>query len=168
MEEKPPFTISYSSITEFKSESFGYVKYIYFEKLADWAKGKSAVIDVIAPVGSFVGTKSVVAIVYHQEELPEFNLSSYFVVGEERSTLQDIEYEIEKIAEIGLRALSPGINDPNTAVRCIHSMGEVLEQASYSPRGVMISYTAQNQASLMTPQLGLNDYLYAAFSQMSF
>ena len=168
MDEKPPFTISYSLITEFKSESFGYVQYIYFKKLADWAEEKSAVIDVLAPVGSFVGTKSVVAIVYHQDKLPEFNLSSYFIIGEERSTLQDIEYGIEKIAEIGLRALSPGINDPNTAVRCIHSMGEVLEQASYIPSGVMISYTTENQPSLITPQLGLNDYLYAAFSQMSF
>lgn len=168
MKEKPPFITSSSSMTEFKCDAFGYVQFINFENLAEWAEKHEVVIDIIAPVGSFVGTKSIVAMVYHQQELPDFNVSSYFTVGEERSTLQDIEYGIEKIAEIGLRALSPGINDPNTAVRCIHSMGEVLEQASHSPGGIMISYTSQNRACLFTPQFGLNDYLYAAFSQMSF
>ncbi|MFD1928566.1 DUF2254 domain-containing protein [Sporosarcina siberiensis] len=168
MKEKPPFATSSSSMTEFRCDAFGYVQFINFEKLTEWAEEHEVVIDIIAPVGSFVGTKSIVAMVYHQQELPDFNVSSCFAVGEERSTLQDIEYGIEKIAEIGLRALSPGINDPNTAVRCIHSMGEVLEQASHSSGGMMISYTSQNRACLFAPQFGLNDYLYAAFSQMSF
>lgn len=169
LNEKPPFATSYASLTEFKSGCFGYVQYIHFEELADWAEKEKVVVDIIAPVGSFVGTKSILAMVYHHEkELPEFNLASYFIVDEERSTLQDIEYGIEKIAEIGLRALSPGINDPNTAVRCIHSMGEVLERASHMPSGMMVAYTDKNEPSLFAPKFGMNDYLYAAFSQMSF
>lgn len=167
-DEKPPLATLYASMTEFKSNCFGYVQFIHIEQLADWAEKQKAVVDIISPVGSFVGTKSTLAIVYHQEELPDYNVASCFTVDEERSTLQDIEYGIEKIAEIGLRALSPGINDPNTAVRCIHAMGEVIERASHMQGGMMISYTNEHKPSLFSPQFGLNDYLYAAFSQMSF
>lgn len=168
MEEKPSFTISHSRVTEFPSNSFGYVQYMDFDQLADWAAENQAVIDITSPIGTFIGTKSVLATVYHNAALSEINIASCFTIGEERSTLQDIGYGIEKIAEIGLRALSPGINDPNTAVRCLHSLGEVLEQASYLPEGFAVMYTTNSEPCLVAPRFNMKDYLYAAFSQMSF
>lgn len=167
LDEKPPFATHYSSMTPFHSETYGYVQYIDYMNLSQWAEEQGAAIDIIAPVGSFVGTKSVLANVYHNGDLPKYNFPFRFTIGEERSQLQDIEYGIEKIAEIGLRALSPGINDPNTAVRCIHAMSEVLERVSYMPQGMMICYTKENKASLLAPQFSMDSYLYAAFSQMS-
>ena len=168
MKEKPFLPTSYSRVTEFPSESFGYIQYIEVDKLADWATNHDVVIDITSPIGTFTGTKSVLATVYHNEPLPEVNLKAYFTIGEERSTLQDIEYGIEKIAEIALRALSPGINDPNTAVRCIHVLGEVLERASYLPAGMTIMYSNANRPCLIIPRFSMKDYLYAAFSQISF
>ena len=39
-----------------------------------------------------------------------------------RFTITDYRYAIQKIVDIALRAISPGINDPNTAISCIHSL----------------------------------------------
>ena len=167
-EEKPFLASSYSHITEIPSHSFGYIQYIDIDKLANWATTHRVVVDITSPIGTFTGTKSVLATLYHNEPLPEAKLAAHFTIGEERSTLQDIEYGIEKIAEIALRALSPGINDPNTAVRCIHTLGEVLEQASRAPAGMTVMYTETNRPCLMISRFSMKDYLYAAFSQMSF
>lgn len=167
MNEKPFLATSFAHVTEFPSESFGYIQYIYLNKLAEWATNHDAVIDITSPIGTFVGTKSVLATVYHHEPLDEANLKAYFKIGEERSILQDIEYGIEKISEIALRALSPG-NDPNTAIRCVHSLGEVLERASYLPAGMTVMYTDANEPSLMISRFSMKDFLYAAFSQISF
>jgi uncharacterized membrane protein len=52
-----------------------------------------------------------------------------FVIGPERSPAQDIEFGIRQLVEIGLRALSPGINDPFTAIATLDRLGEALEAA---------------------------------------
>ena len=50
-----------------------------------------------------------------------------FVVGSERTPAQDPEFGIRQLVEIGLRALSPGINDPYTAISVVDRLGAVVE-----------------------------------------
>lgn len=42
-----------------------------------------------------------------------------FILGRQRTNEQDVEFALRQLAEIALRALSPGINDPFTAITCI-------------------------------------------------
>jgi uncharacterized membrane protein len=51
-----------------------------------------------------------------------------FVVGEERSPAQDLEFGLRQLVEIALRALSPGINDPYTAIAVVDRVGAALEE----------------------------------------
>jgi uncharacterized membrane protein len=44
------------------------------------------------------------------------------VTGPKRTPAQDMEYEVRVMAEIAIRALSPGINDYYTAVRCVDGL----------------------------------------------
>lgn len=50
--------------------------------------------------------------------------------GPERSMAQDPEFAVHQLVEIALRALSPGINDPFTALNCIDRLGATLAQLS--------------------------------------
>ena len=49
-----------------------------------------------------------------------------FLLGPERTPEQDVEFGIVEISDIAIKALSPGINDPTTAFRCIDRLSEVL------------------------------------------
>lgn len=49
-----------------------------------------------------------------------------FILGDERTHLQDIEFGIYQLVEIAVRALSPGINDPITAMNCIDRIAAAL------------------------------------------
>lgn len=167
-DEKPFFMQSFPFVTELKSHDFGYIQYIEYEKLTEWAIDHHAIVDVVKPIGAFCGSHTSLATVYSQKELSVDDLSSHFVLGIERSILQDVEYGIEKIGGIALRALSPGINDPNTAIRCIHSIGEVLQRATLLPGGVAVTYTEENQPSIVAVYPSTRDYFYAAFSQISY
>jgi uncharacterized membrane protein len=51
-----------------------------------------------------------------------------FVIGAERSPAQDLEYGLRQLVEIALRALSPGINDPFTAIAVVNQLGAALEE----------------------------------------
>lgn len=46
-------------------------------------------------------------------------INNAFILGKERTEQQDVEFPIDQLVEIALRAISPGINDPFTAIRCI-------------------------------------------------
>lgn len=48
-------------------------------------------------------------------------------IADERDVEQDAAYGLRLLADIALRALSPGVNDPTTAVTCIHHLGSCLE-----------------------------------------
>ena len=51
------------------------------------------------------------------------------VIGSDRMPTQDIEYSIRQLVEVALRALSPGINDPYTAVAVIDRLATSLALA---------------------------------------
>ena len=46
-----------------------------------------------------------------------------FTLGPSRTPEQDPQFLIDELVEIGLRALSPGINDPFTAITALHWLG---------------------------------------------
>lgn len=50
------------------------------------------------------------------------------VIGSQRTPAQDLEDGLRQLVEVGLRALSPGINDPFTAAAVIDRLGGALEQ----------------------------------------
>jgi uncharacterized membrane protein len=51
-----------------------------------------------------------------------------FIIGRERTHTQDVEYAIEQLVELAVRALSTGINDPFTAISCIDWLGATLAE----------------------------------------
>lgn len=53
-------------------------------------------------------------------------LREAFLLGRERTEQQDIEFPINQLVEIALRAISPAVNDPFTAVRCIDRLSAGL------------------------------------------
>ena len=46
--------------------------------------------------------------------------------GNQRTDAQDIEFAVHQLVEIAARALSPGVNDPFTAITCVDRLGSAL------------------------------------------
>lgn len=53
-------------------------------------------------------------------------LHDAFVTGEARTPYQDSAFAVQQLVEVALRALSPGINEPFTAITCIERLGQGL------------------------------------------
>jgi len=47
-------------------------------------------------------------------------------IGRQRTAVQDIEFSIDQLAEVAVRALSTGINDPFSAAECVDHLGSGL------------------------------------------
>lgn len=52
--------------------------------------------------------------------------TSWAVIGARRTPIQDVEFSIYQLVEVAARALSPGINDPFTAIACVDRLGAIL------------------------------------------
>ncbi len=111
----------------FLSES-GYIEIIDFASLQEIACDHDVAIRLRIRTGDFAHPGLAVADV--RDSIPNDELigkiRDAFAIGSTRTRAQDLEYLIDELVEIALRALSPGINDPFTAVSCIHWMGAAL------------------------------------------
>ncbi len=56
---------------------------------------------------------------HHVDDSVSGEIQSAFFVGARRNLTQDASFAIDQLVEIAVRALSPGINDPFTAIACI-------------------------------------------------
>ena len=56
-------------------------------------------------------------------DIGDWNIENCFNLGASRTPEQDPQFLIDELVEIGLRALSPGINDPFTAITALHWLG---------------------------------------------
>ena len=110
------------------SES-GYLQAVDARTLFQLGERKRMVIAMESHIGEFVleGNRlaSVSPATGADEEVVKA-VRTAFVLGEDRTPEQDVEYGIIEMSDIALRALSPGINDPTTAFRCIDRLAEVL------------------------------------------
>jgi uncharacterized membrane protein len=64
----------------------------------------------------------------------EPSVRSAVAIGNTRTLQQDVSYGLRQLADVALKALSPGINDPTTAQDAIfHSASVLLEMLTHSP-----------------------------------
>lgn len=116
------------SVQYIASPNYGYIQFVEFEKLLDFTKKNQAHVDIHFPIGGFVTPSDRLVSIYSDKEC-QLDIKDYFAIGPEPSADQDIAYSIQKLVEIALRAISPGINDPNTAILCIRHIGALLPGA---------------------------------------
>jgi len=103
----------------------GYIQLIDFEELAQAAEKEGCRIALEVRTGDFVHRGMPLARVCtgeHSEALPD-RVRHAFTIGASRTPSQDPHFLIDELVEIGLRALSPGINDPFTAITALHWLG---------------------------------------------
>lgn len=107
-----------------EATQFGYVRYIDFPNLSAGA-GDDGHIDVLVLPGDWVGPGDPVMRVSAPETEDE-DLMANILIGELRSYDQDPVFGLQVLSEIAQRALSPGLNDPQTAIDVIHRLTRLL------------------------------------------
>ena len=104
--------------------STGYVQMIDFEDLANVARDCGCTFSLRVRTGDLVHRDMpFMDIEGCEPECIEARVRDCFTLGSTRTPEQDPQFLIDELVEIGLRALSPGINDPFTAITALHWLG---------------------------------------------
>jgi uncharacterized membrane protein len=124
--ESPP---SNDYEVELASRRAGYLQAVDGNRLFDLGKQGQFAIWMTPRIGDFLLEGDALAKIVGSSQIPAEaleQLHAAFVIGHERTPEQDVEFGVVELSDIAVRALSPGINDPTTALRCIDRLSELL------------------------------------------
>ena len=114
------------------SERVGCVQEINVEDLHNWAHKHDARVRVLALPGSFLAPRAEMARVWFSGPAPaEVDLTeaaACFTVDNDRVFDQDPRFGFVVLSEIAMRALSPAVNDPGTAIKVLQTMVRLLDE----------------------------------------
>ena len=99
-------------------------------------------------------------------ESVESRILDAFILGYQRTAAQDIEFSIHQLVEIAVRALSPGINDPFTAITCVDRLGSALHRLVQRDLPPPYRYDDDGVLRLVAPAVTFPDIANAAFNQI--
>lgn len=105
----------------------GYLQAIDDAGLTELARRRDLVVRLEFRPGDYVTCGAVIATVAPAaDEAVCAAIDGAFVLGEQRTSVQDLEFSITQLVEVAVRALSPSVNDPFTAIACIDRLGVSL------------------------------------------
>jgi uncharacterized membrane protein len=100
----------------------GYIQTISLKKLTALAQENDLLIRVHYRPGDFICNHDTVMTLWTRglHDIPEPALRQCFATGQERTEHQNVLFLAEQLSEVIARALSPGTNDPFTAISCMN------------------------------------------------
>ncbi|WP_306115553.1 MULTISPECIES: DUF2254 domain-containing protein [unclassified Roseovarius] len=113
--------------------SSGYIQTCYVSRLEELAEENAWHIQMLPAVGDFVTEVTDVFRLWADAPLDDDALSDLadcFAIGSERTENQNPAFLANQLVEMAARALSPGVNDPYTAMDCLNRMHAALTVAS--------------------------------------
>lgn len=145
----------------------GYLQHLDAEGLADWAAAHGTAIRLLVRPGQFVFPGAPIALAVPPIDGLSEAVDSAVALGSQRTSSADLEQAARQLAEVAVRALSPGINDPQTAISVIDRLGASLCEIArlYFPSGVI---ARQGQVVLVVPvtdYAGLVDTMFNMIRQ---
>ena len=147
----------------------GYIRFVDLERLFDVAKSHRVNVHVLRRVGHFVPAGVPLLEVSKGERLPPAGraaLLGAFDFGPSRTLQQDVEFGVLQIVDIALRAVSPAVNDPSTAISCVDQLSRILIRfAGREPPG-SVMYDLPGVPRVIISWIDFERLLDAAFEQI--
>jgi uncharacterized membrane protein len=137
--------------------------------LIQLAVASSGVIEMAVAVGDTVVEMMPVVRVYGAHEpIDENRLWDGIEVGDERTFEQDPKYAIRLLVDIAIRALSPAINDPTTAVQALDQIEDLLTRLGQRHLEIGWWRDSMGELRLVVPFPAWEDLVRLAFDEICF
>ncbi|MFW5972342.1 MAG: DUF2254 domain-containing protein, partial [Bacillota bacterium] len=162
----------------------GYIQCYYPVKLAQYADRMDVFIQAEKRIGKYVTENSRIFTIWQYRKsklnnidrdndvdrkiiIEDFNeIYNYIDIGKERKKKNDIEFGLLKLTEVALKAISPGINDQNTAVFCINQSGWILSKIAISNLENTYYYNNNDELCFIKEDIVFSELLYKTFYQL--
>ena len=145
----------------------GYLRHIALGDLAEQV-GEGTLVRLPTAVGAFVTEEDVLAEVWPRSAAGHAvgAIRRRVAIGTERDLQQDVLYGVRQLAEIAMKALSPGVNDPFTAITCVDRLGSALCRLARRDVPSPCRYDEHKRLRIVAPPSTFPGIVDAAFNQI--
>lgn len=147
----------------------GYIRYVDIKRLVALARTYRVYLHLDRRVGQFVPAGVPLAHVSKAERVSAEDAQHFvaaFDIGPTRTLQQDVEFGIIQIVDIALRAISPAVNDPSTAITCVDQLSRVLIRWISRRPPPTHYYAPPHVLRVFVPWMSLDGLLDTAFEQI--
>ena len=155
--------------TPILNETSGYMRFVDSQRLLSLATLHHVKVQVVRRVGQFVPAGTPLLMVHKAERLSEDAadaLRAAFDFGPSRTLQQDIEFGILQIVDIALKAISPAVNDPTTAIGCVDQLSRILIRVASREPPDPFRYDSSGVARVRLEWIDFERLLDSAFEQI--
>lgn len=152
-----------------KSPKSGYLEYISSDSLVEQISKHDGLMELYHRPGSFLVKGIQLGELYVHERWEEDEIRKLvrqFVISTTKTARQDLEYSIHQMVEIAARALSPGVNDPYTAIACIDNLTSTMSHLAEVKFPSRYRYDEEGDLRIIVDPLDFEGVLDAAFNQI--
>jgi uncharacterized membrane protein len=137
--------------------------------LLRFASQTDGIVEVVSSAGDTVveGTP-LLRIHGGKRKIDERDLRKAFEMGQERTFEQDPKYAIRLLVDIAIKALSPAVNDPTTAVQALDQIEDLLLRLGLRRLEVGAVRDASGTLRLVVPVPSWEDFIILAFDEIRF
>jgi uncharacterized membrane protein len=147
----------------------GYIRYVDIKHLIALSQAYHICIYLERRVGQFVPAGVPLLRVSKLQRMPTdgaLHLTAAFDIGSTRTMQQDVEFGIIQIVDIALRAMSPAVNDPSTAISCADQLSRILILWISRMPPASHYYAPPHVLRLFVPWISFDGLLDTAFEQI--
>jgi uncharacterized membrane protein len=152
-----------------KANNSGYVQAIDDEELMKIACRERLLLRINYRPGKFVVKDQALVTAYPPERVNRQltnKINDAFILGKQRTEQQDVEFPINQLVEITLRAISPSVNDPFTAIRCIDQLSAGLSRLVQRQFPSPYRYDERHELRVIAEPVTFEGLVDAAFNQI--
>ncbi len=143
----------------------GVVQSVDIHALARVAGRAGATVEGLRALGEFVPAGAGLFRV-SGGEVDDEQLCDAIVVDTERSLDQDVGFGLRQLVDIATRALSPGMNDPTTAVQVLDQLHDLLRRLATRPLPSRRVVRRDGRVVVVVPATGFADFLDLAVDEI--
>jgi uncharacterized membrane protein len=145
------------------------VQAVNIPMLVEVASKSGRIVELLVTVGDTVLDSVPILRVYGAASpLPEETLRAAIELGGERTFEQDPKYAIRLLVDIAIKALSPAVNDPTTAVQALDHIEDLLIRLGRRRLEIGAFRDAQGNLRLVMQSPAWGDFLRLAFDEIRF
>ncbi|MFI6686773.1 DUF2254 domain-containing protein [Streptomyces sp. NPDC050485] len=145
----------------------GVLRDVNIARLVRAARRHGVVLRLIPRIGDFVVPGTPLLAVHGGEKAPSSGSLRYTVsVGVERTFHQDLGFGLRQLSDIALRALSPAVNDPTTAVQCLDRIVQLLTALADRPLGAVAHRDGRGEVRLVQDVPDWADLVDLSFAEI--
>jgi uncharacterized membrane protein len=147
----------------------GYIRFVDLKQLLSLATSNHVKVLVVRRVGQFVPAGTPLLMVNKADRVSAALAAAFraaFDFGPTRTLQQDVEFGVLQIVDIALKAISPAVNDPTTAIGCVDQLSRVLIRVASRETPELRLYDMRSVARVSIQWTDFEHLLDSAFEQI--